>query len=129
MPGRVGGEVTTTEIPLKPFPTGKIAEKFGGPAKSPLEVLERSRVALSPRGSWKKAGYQGKSYEGATRCLIQTMTDVDGVHVKKAQDFVLKAAKEITGVSYSSIPNFNDAKGTYKHTVIMVLDRAIEMAQ
>jgi hypothetical protein len=76
-----------------------------------------------------KAGYTGKSHEGARRCLIQTMNDVDGIHVKKAEAIVLKAAKEITGVTYTRIPSFNDAKSTQKHTVIMVLDRAIEMAK
>jgi len=115
--------------PLKPFSAGKITAKFGGPAQTPLDVLERARVTLSPRGSWKKAGHTGQSHEGASRCLIQAMRDVDGVHVEKAEAIVLKAVKEITGLVYSKIPNFNDAKSTQKHTVIMVLDRAIEMAK
>lgn len=120
--------MTTTEIPLKPFKAGKITPVFGGPAQSPLDVLERTRVALSPRGSWKSGSRTGVTHEGHARCLIQTMEDVDGVHVAKARDIVLKAAKEITGKTYTSIPQFNDAKATKKHTVIMVLDRAIEMA-
>ena len=115
--------------PLKPFKSGKIAPEFGGPAQSPLDVLERARVALSPRGAWRKGGYTGKTYEGHSRCLIQTMKDVDGVHVSKATDFVLKAAKEITGTKYTDIPGFNDSPKTQKHIVIMVLDRAIELAQ
>lgn len=120
--------MTATEIPLKPFPAGKIAPKFGGPAVSPREVLVRARVALSPRGSWKSGSYSGKSHEGYSRCLIQVMNDVDGVHVNKAEQLVLKAAEEITGIKYTSIPSFNDAPSTKKHTVITVLDRAIEMA-
>ena len=121
--------MTTVAPPLKPFPAGKIDKEFGGPAESPHEVLERSRLALSPRGSWKSGSRTVKTHEGHALCLIQTMEDVDGVHVKKATELVLKAAKEITGHHYSSIPNFNDAKNTHKHTVIMVLDRAIEMAK
>jgi hypothetical protein len=118
----------SVEIPLKPFPSGKIAPKFGGSAESPREVLMRTRVALSPRGSWRSGGRHGKTHEGYSRCLIQAMEDVDGIHVKAAEKLVLKAAKEITGTAYSSIPSFNDAKSTQKHTVIIVLDRAIEMA-
>lgn len=120
--------MAVTAPPLKPFKSGKIAPEFGGPAQSPLDVLQRARVALSPRGSWKKGGYTGNTHEGYSRCLIQTMNDVDGVHVKAAEGFVLKAAKEITGQHFTSIPTFNDAPKVYKHTVIMVLDRAIEMA-
>lgn len=120
--------MTTTEIPLKPFPPGTIAWEFGGPAKSPREVLERARVALSPRGSWKHGNFTGRSHEGHSRCLIQTFRDVDGVHVFAAGNVLIKAAKEVTGVSYDSVQGFNDAKATKKHHVIMALDRAIEMA-
>lgn len=120
--------MTTVAPPLKPFPAGRITNKFGGPAESPREVLERARVALSPRGSWQKGTTNGKSHEGATRCLIQVMQDVDGVHVMKAKELVLKAAKEITGTTYTSVPSFNDAKPTQKYHIIMTLDRAIEIA-
>lgn len=121
--------MTTAEIPLKPFQEGKIASKFGGPATSPKDVLVRARVALAPRGAWKKNGYQGKCHEGTNRCLIQTMRDVDGVHVTAATSLVLQAAKEVTGYSYNDIPSFNDAPTTQKHTVLQVLDRAIEIAE
>ena len=114
--------------PLKPYQYGKIADEFGGPAKSPREVLERARVALSPRGAWKHGGFTGKSHEGASRCLVQAFMDVDGIHVRKAQDILLKAVKEVHGKSYTSVPGFNDASTTSKHHVIMALDRAIEIA-
>lgn len=120
---------TTVEIPLKPFPSGKIDQKFGGPAESPLEVLERARIALSPRGAWRKGGETGKSHEGASRCLIRAMRDADGVHVDTAAKHVLKAAKLVMGKSYYSIPTFNDAPETEKFHVIQALDLAIDYAK
>lgn len=118
----------TTTIPLKPFKIGPISSAFGGPAQSSKEVLERARIALSPRGSWRKRGFTGNSYEGSTRCLFQVISDVDGIHAAGARGLLLRAAKEITGVQYSSVESFNDADATQKHHVIMALDRAIELA-
>lgn len=119
--------MTATEIPLKPFPAGRIAV-FDDSAQSPREVLIRARIALSPRGSWAKGSYSRQSHEGYSRCLSQALTDVDGVHVHAAANLLLRAAKEVTGTQYYGVQNFNDAKKTEKYHVIMTLDRAIEMA-
>lgn len=118
----------TIEIPLKPFKDGKIANKFGGPAKSPKEVLERTRIALSPRGAWSHRGLVRKTHEGHARCLVQAFSDVDGIHADAARLIMIKAANEITGRTYTSVPSFNDDEQVFKHHVIMALDRAIEMA-
>lgn len=120
--------MTATEIPLKPFKYGAIASEFGGPAKSPKEVLERARVALAPRGSWKHGNYTGTTHEGHARCLVQTFNDVDGMHVGAAKKLLLRAVKEMTGRGYDSVERFNDAKTTKKHHVLAALDCAIEMA-
>lgn len=120
--------MTATIPPLKPFSAGKIDGKFGGPADSAREVLERARIALSPRGAWKHGDFTGQSHEGHSRCLIQTFRDVDGIHVSEASKILIKAAKEVTGITYTSVEKFNDAKSTKKHHVIMALDLAIAMA-
>ena len=82
--------------PPKPFKAGKINQEFGGPAESPLEVLERARVAISPRGAWSSSGWSSKNPSGYGRCLLQLCRDVDGVHVTAAENLLSRAIRRST---------------------------------
>lgn len=114
--------------PAKPFKQGKIADAFGGPSTSALDVLERTRVAISPRGAWSSSGLTKKNPSGHGRCLIQLTRDVDGVHAEAAQKILEKAIQQHTGKP-QRIASFNDASKTHKHDAIAVIDLAIEIAK
>lgn len=118
-------------IPLRPKPSGKPYKQASG---SPLEVLRRARVTLAPRDAWAKGATTRTAKVAGEpvhqRCLIQTLRDVDGVHVKTAETLCLSAIKELYPSRPStSIPGFNDHSATIKHDVLRVLDRAIEKAE
>lgn len=115
--------------PKEPFKPGKIAKEFGGPAKSALDVLERARVAISPRGAWSSSGWTKKNPSGHGRCLLQLCRDVDGVHVTTAENFLIKAIKQEFPGRPTRVMGFNDSPQTKKHDAIRVLDRAIELAR
>jgi hypothetical protein len=115
------------EIPLKPYPPGKLATTFGGPAESPLDVLTRARAALSPRGAWSARGWNGKTNEGYARCLVHTFSDVDGNQVESAKKIMLRAIREKYS-HYTSVESFNDSPEIKKHHMLDRLDRAIEIA-
>ena len=115
--------------PKEPFKPGKIAEEFGGPAKSALDVLERARVAISPRGAWSSSGWTKQNPSGHGRCLLQLCRDVDGVHVTIAANFLIKAIKQEFPGRPSDVAVFNDSHATRKHDAIRVLDKAIELAR
>jgi len=113
------------EIPLTPFKSGKI---FDTPAESPKEVLERVRLAISPRGAWNPRGLTGKAPGGGqARCLIQLVRDCDGKHAAGAEKLLLAAIKR-KGFAYTTIPSFNDATGRAKHQVIDVVEDAVAHA-
>lgn len=114
------------KVPARPFKAGK---PFTQPASSPVEVLERTRVTLAPRGAWMKHGRTGSTKMGATRCLIQALGDCDGKFVNDASKLVLAAAKDLGYGNYSTIPMFNDASTTTKIRVLNALDHAIEKAK
>lgn len=110
---------------LKPAKPGKV---FKESAESPLEVLERARLVLSPRGAWMRGGFKGTSKTGvAQRCAVQAIEDCDGQHAKAAKAILLKAINE--KVSYASIPSWNDAGARTKYQVLSTFDRAIEIAK
>lgn len=112
---------------LHPAKAGRVYPDPGG---SPLEVLERARLVLSPRNAWHKAGYTGTKHGVAARCSIQAINDCDGKHAEGAKKLFLKAAKELYPTRpTNSIPSFNDAGKTTKTDVLAVFDRAIELAQ
>lgn len=116
--------------PRKPFKEGKISQEFGGPSTSALDVLERARVAISPRGAWSSSGWTSKNPGGHGRCLRQLCKDVDGKHVAAAELFIIKAIKlKYPAIGSSSIESFNDSSKTRKHDAILVLDTAIELAK
>lgn len=119
-----------TEIPLKPFPKGKISPTFGGEASSPLEVIERARIAVSPRGAWSAQGLTTTNKGGTIgRCVVQLVNDVDGKHAVAAKTVILTAIKQLHPGKYSSIESFNDSKKIHKHDVIAVLDLAAALAK
>ena|SRR5688572_25858307 len=115
--------------PREPFKPGKIASEFGGPAKSPLDVLERARVAISPRGAWSSRGWKSKNPSGHGRCLLQLCRDVDGVHATSAERFLVKAIKQEYPTRSTDVAAFNDSSKTHKHDAIRVLETAIEIAR
>lgn len=115
--------------PREPFKAGKIAKEFGGPSKSALDVLQRARVAISPRGAWSSSGWTKKNPSGYGRCLLQLCRDVDGVHVKAAEQFLEKAIKQEYPNRPAEVVTFNDSSLTRKHDAIRVLDTAIELAR
>ena len=116
--------------PRKPFKKGKIAPEFGGPATSALYVLERARVAISPRGAWSSSGWTASNPSGHGRCLLQLCRDVDGIHVTKAERFLKKAIEQkYPSFKHRGVESFNDSKETRKHDAILVLDTAIELAK
>lgn len=114
--------------PAKPYKNGKISGEFGGPATSALDVLQRARVAISPRGAWSSRGLTRKNPSGHGRCLIQITRDVDGVHADAAQAIIKQAIEKHTGKK-RDIASFNDDSKTHKHDAIAVLDIAIEIAK
>jgi hypothetical protein len=115
--------------PKKPFKKGKISQEFGGPSTSALDVLERARVAISPRGAWSSAGWTKQNPSGFGRCLLQLCADVDGVHADAAKKILKQAIKIEFPNRSSSVMSFNDSPETKKHDAIRVLDKAIEIAR
>jgi hypothetical protein len=111
---------------VKPSPVKRVKP---GPAESPLEVIERTRALFGMRGTWTKGAETGPSKMWDNqRCLIRGLRDCDGKHVADATKLVLKAIGELYPTRGHSIPSFNDSTATTKRDVILVLDRAIEMA-
>lgn len=101
-----------------------------GPAKSPREVVERTRRLFAMRGTWVRGSYQGTSKIWTTRrCLISGLQACDGVHAKAAEKAVLKSINETFGKkegTYASIPGFNDKAYRKKEDIIRVLDHTLE---
>lgn len=119
------------EIPLKPFPMGKISHVFGGESKSAEDVLIRARTAISPRKAWAKGSWTKTNVDGSiSRCTLQLINDVDGKHAEQAKRYVKQAIKELHPDKADwPIDRWNDHASTEKHHVIAVLDRAIEISR
>lgn len=120
---------------LKPAKAGKV---FDEKPPSVVVLLERARLVLSPRGAWKRGGWEGKSVTTgvANRCAVQAVRDCNGAHLKKALELLAESGRELFPGRISigtnpegAIIGFNDSPETTKYEVLAIFDRAIEKAQ
>ncbi len=84
------------------------------------KVLDRLDEVIGLLGSEDRWCQKALRTDDGRRCIVGAM--VDAKAKKQLYGLVLASAREVTGVSYTSVERFNDDSATNHRLVVAVLD-------
>lgn len=104
------------------------------PAKSPLDLLIKTRTLLRKPYAWTRGALEQYDSEHKVwqHCLTGAMSIFDSTHWGNSSEACLymqarpAVLSQIRPLGFEDIEGFNDAKGRKKKEVLAVLDKAIE---